>query len=119
MFIAIISIGSIAIVLFILSFFANDQFKQLENQIEQMSISTLQDTYQIKKKIKILEEELLTDELEDLDLQKPKLTPTMRRVTQMYESGESIPSIAKTTNLSEYDVYSLVKQYSNDKGGRQ
>ncbi|MFB1050354.1 hypothetical protein [Paraliobacillus sp. JSM ZJ581] len=119
MLLTLISIGIIAIVLFILSFFANDRLKQIENQVEQLSIATLQDTYQIKKKIKILEEELLTDELTSIDFQKPKLTPTMKKVTQMYESGNSIPTIAKTTNLSEYDVYSLVKQYSKDRGVKQ
>lgn len=56
-----ISIIVIAIALFVLSFFVNDRFEDLENQIEQLSISTMQDTYQMKKKIKILEEELLTD----------------------------------------------------------
>ncbi|GAB3051077.1 hypothetical protein [Virgibacillus ainsalahensis] len=62
MFYAIISIIAIAVVLFILSFFMNDKFEDLENQVEQLSITTMQDTYQVKKKIKILEEELLPDE---------------------------------------------------------
>ncbi|CQR46849.1 hypothetical protein BN1058_01126 [Paraliobacillus sp. PM-2] len=119
MLFALISIGVVAIVLMIVSFFVNDRFKQIENQVEQISLTALQDTYQMKKKIKILEEELLTDEITSLDLQKPNLTPTMKRVTQMYESGESISNIAKLTNLSEYDVYTLVKQFSKDRGVKQ
>lgn len=55
----------IAVLLFVLSFFMNDKFEDLENQIEQLSISTMQDTYQIKKKVKVLEEELLTDDISD------------------------------------------------------
>jgi len=58
-----ISIIVIGIALFILSFFTNDKFEDLENQIEQLSISTMQDTYQMKKKINVLEEELLTDDM--------------------------------------------------------
>jgi hypothetical protein len=50
------------IVLVIISFFMNDKFDEMESQLEQLSISTMQDTYQMKKKIKILEEELLSDE---------------------------------------------------------
>lgn len=63
MFIAIITILIIGIALFILSYFMNDKVAELENQLEQFSISTMQDTYQMKKKIKILEEELLPAEI--------------------------------------------------------
>lgn len=59
---AIISIVVIAVVLLILSFFMNDKFDDLESEVEQLSISTMQENYQMKKKIKILEEELLTDD---------------------------------------------------------
>ncbi|TRM12713.1 hypothetical protein FH966_13950 [Lentibacillus cibarius] len=65
MLIAIISVIVIAAVLLILSFFMNDKFDELESEIEQLSISTMQDNYQMKKKIKILEEELLTDDVSD------------------------------------------------------
>lgn len=58
-----IAIIIVAVVLFILSFFMNDKFEDLENQVEQLSISTMQDTYQMKKKIKILEEELLPEDI--------------------------------------------------------
>ncbi len=59
---AIITIIVIAVVLLVLSFFMNDKFDELESELEQFSISTMQDNYQMKKKIKILEEELLTDD---------------------------------------------------------
>jgi hypothetical protein len=61
MLFAVIAILVVAIVLFVLSFFMNDRLEDLESQLEQFSISTMQDTYQMKKKIKILEEELLTE----------------------------------------------------------
>ncbi|MBP1971771.1 hypothetical protein J2Z83_003926 [Virgibacillus natechei] len=60
---AAIAIIVVAIVLFGLSFFMNDKFEELESQVEQLSISTMQDTYQMKKKIKILEEELLPEDI--------------------------------------------------------
>ncbi|WP_099158511.1 hypothetical protein [Virgibacillus ndiopensis] len=59
----LITLIAVAIVLFVLSFFMNDKFEEIENQLEQFSISTMQDTYQMKKKIKILEEELLTEDI--------------------------------------------------------
>lgn len=63
MFFTVLAIIGVAVVLFILSFFLHDKFADMENQIEQFSITTMQDTYQIKKKIKILEEELLSDDI--------------------------------------------------------
>ncbi|MHA6250969.1 hypothetical protein [Oceanobacillus sp. CAU 1775] len=62
MLIAVIAILIIGIVLFILSYFMNDRIEDLENQLEQFSITTVQDTYQMKKKIKILEEELVPEQ---------------------------------------------------------
>ncbi|GGA68427.1 hypothetical protein [Ornithinibacillus halotolerans] len=56
-----VSIVVIAIALFILSYFMNDRFEKIESELEQLSVSTMQDTYQLKKKVKVLEEELLTD----------------------------------------------------------
>jgi low affinity Fe/Cu permease len=67
---AIIAIIGVAVILFILSFFMNDRMEDLESQLEQFSITTMQDTYQMKKKIKILEEELLTEELPDEIIEK-------------------------------------------------
>lgn len=59
---AIASIITIAVVLLILSLFMNDRFDDVESQVEQLSVTTMQDTHQLKKKVKVLEEELLTDD---------------------------------------------------------
>ncbi|GAA0445743.1 MAG: hypothetical protein ACQEWU_12700 [Bacillota bacterium] len=65
---AIITIIVIGLVLLTLSYFLNDRMEEVESQLEQFSITTMQDTYQMKKKIKILEEELLTEEFaQDLE----------------------------------------------------
>ncbi|MFS0672819.1 hypothetical protein [Ornithinibacillus sp. 179-J 7C1 HS] len=67
MIIAGITIVVIAVALFIASFFLNDRFEKIESEIEQLSISTMQETYQLKKKVKVLEEELLTEEYQEAD----------------------------------------------------
>lgn len=59
---AIASIITIAVVLLILSLFMSDRFDDVESQVEQLSITTMQDTNQLKKKVKALEQELLTDD---------------------------------------------------------
>jgi len=67
---AIITVIVVAVILFVLSFFMDDKLAELESEFEQFSITTMQETYQLKKKIKILEEELLSEELTDNDFKK-------------------------------------------------
>lgn len=47
-----------------ISFFKQDRIKQLEKQIEDNSITMMQELYKVKKKVRILEEEVM---LEDRD----------------------------------------------------
>lgn len=65
MFIAICTILVVGVVLFVLSYFMNDRLEEVENQLEQFSITSIQDTYQMKKKIKVLEEELLPRDINE------------------------------------------------------
>ncbi|RDW21922.1 hypothetical protein [Oceanobacillus chungangensis] len=60
---AVITIIVVAVVLFIISFFMNDRLEELERQVEQLSMTNMKDTYQMQKKIKVLEEELLPNDL--------------------------------------------------------
>ncbi|WP_461200587.1 hypothetical protein [Anoxybacillus sp. TBDG-1] len=50
---------SFAIILLIISFFQKDRVKEIEEQVEQLTLSTMQQLYEIKKRVKALEEELL------------------------------------------------------------
>ncbi len=59
---AIIGLFSFSIVLLVLSFFKKDKYKELENQVENLTMIVMQENYQLKKKMKVLEEELLGNE---------------------------------------------------------
>lgn len=104
----------VSIVLFVISFFMNDKFSELEGQLEQFSISTMQDTYQIKKKIKILEEELLTDDISETPTseipsslkEKPLL---IQKVYHLYQQGFTVEDISEQTNLSTHDIQTILK----------
>ncbi|MFC7060635.1 hypothetical protein [Halobacillus seohaensis] len=116
----LITLISIGIVLFIASFFMNDRLKDVEDQVEQLSIQVMQDTYQIKKKLNVLEEELLSEDLTEEILKQPRPAqsnkpPLVKTIQSMYQGGFSVERIAKETNLSEHDVQSMVRQ-SNVKG---
>ncbi|WP_221565580.1 hypothetical protein [Alkalihalobacillus sp. TS-13] len=47
------------IVLIILSFFKQNRTQQIETQLENVSIQLMKELYQINKKIKVLEEEMM------------------------------------------------------------
>lgn len=57
--IIIISLISLAVLLLILSFFQKDRISDLEKQVENLTMTVMQENYQLKKRMKILEEELL------------------------------------------------------------
>lgn len=107
----IITMGSIGIILLLISFFLNDRFKTIENQIEQMSMAQMQESYQVNKKIKILEEELLPDTL-SFDLPSNGNSNLRKQIEALIKSGKSNTEISKITKLSEYDINMIRKQLS-------
>ncbi|MGG6431228.1 hypothetical protein ACPF7I_09825 [Anoxybacillus sp. D401a] len=54
-----IGLASFAIILLLISFFQKDPVKEVEEQVEQLTLSTMQQLYEVKKRVKALEEELL------------------------------------------------------------
>lgn len=49
----------IGLVILVLSYFKEDSVKQVENQLEENSITMMQELYKVKKKIRVLEEEVM------------------------------------------------------------
>lgn len=108
--IIIIILFSISFLLFVLSFLMKDRTKELEKQIDTFSMTFMQEFYQMKKKIRILEEELLasSDEKYYLNKSSTKSNDLLTEVMEYYHSGYSIEKIAHLTTLSENEVYSLI-----------
>ncbi|MFG6114329.1 hypothetical protein ACGTN9_04025 [Halobacillus sp. MO56] len=104
---AIITTAVIGLLLFILSFFMNDRLKQLEDEVEQISISSLQETYKLKRKLNILEEELLF-QLPDKD--NDQEIPLYKQVESMVKQGYTVAQIAEKTTLQENDIRSILEQ---------
>lgn len=113
----LITLGVVGIILFVLSFFANDKYKQLQKEIEQLSIATMQESYQMNKKIKVLEEELLIDTSMSQAIQPTQrksvtslnqTSTLIQRVYQLSEQGYSTEDIAQATNLSEHDIRMII-----------
>ncbi|WP_234028556.1 hypothetical protein [Lentibacillus sp. Marseille-P4043] len=108
----LITLIAVAVILFILTFFMNDKFDDLESQFEQFSISTMQDTYQLKKKVKILEEELLTEDF-STDIQSTRTEENkpllIQKVNHLHQQGYSPEAISERTELSSNDIKAILK----------
>lgn len=110
----------LAILLLILSFFLKDPYKELKNELDQFSMQQIQDMYQLKRKIKILEEELLMD---DSEFSSPTVfSPSNKKeihailknqVWSLAKQGLTIDQIAKQSSLSSDDVQAIINEFSS------
>ena len=85
---------AVGIVLIIISFFLKDPSKQVEKDLEDLSISIYQETNGIKRRLKIVEEELLLEPNFKVQPQKPvKKTPleTFQQVASQVGASPSKP----------------------------
>lgn len=109
-----------SLLLLLFSFFRRDPYKELKEEIDQLNFQQVQEVYQMKKKIKILEEELL---ITDDDLSTTKI-PVMRKQREIHDiiknqvwalaqQGKPIEQIAAQSSLSVDEVYAILKENTN------
>lgn len=115
--------------LFILSFFLKDPYKQLRAEIDDNAMMQIQEIYLIKKKIKLLEEELLVD---DASFQPgTKLSSNLvanytppapkkeiheiikNQVWSLAQQDVSIDQIAKQASLTKEEVEAILIEMMN------
>ena len=116
--IIIISLLVLAILLFILSFFKADRVTDLERNVEEMSLQHIQDMFQLKRKIRILEEELLTPEQNHYSASRQSLNEdnTLKvneilknQVISLDQQGFSIDEISTRSTLSHNDIIQILQ----------
>ena len=118
MFIIIISLFSLSALLFILSFFYKGPEAKIEKEIEQFSLEYLQEMYQLKKRIRVLEEEIMQED----SLSEPALLNNpypvheviQNKVVHLYRQGLSIDEIAKQSALSKNEVSRILENQGGD-----
>ncbi|MBT2645947.1 hypothetical protein J7E52_04265 [Bacillus sp. ISL-34] len=116
----IILLFSLAIVLLIISFFGKDKVAKLEEDLEQMTLTYMQDIYQLKKKVKILEEEFVIQD-EPVPPVKDKSTVNSNdiepiheilkcQVLSLYSQGLSLDQIARQSSLTKEQTIAVIEQ---------
>jgi hypothetical protein len=116
----IILLFSLAIVLLIISFFGKDKVTKLEEDLEQMTLTYKQDIYQLKMKVKILEEEfVIQDDIVPPVKDKSTVNPNdiepiheilKSQVLSLHSQGLSLDQIARQSSLTKEQTISVIEQ---------
>lgn len=116
----IVLLFSLAIALLIISFFGKDKVAKLEEDLEQMTLTYMQDIYQLKKKVKILEEEfVIQDDPVPSVKDQSTVTPNdiepiheilKSQVLSLYSQGLTLDQIARQSSLTKEQTISVIEQ---------
>ncbi|WP_054712105.1 hypothetical protein [Bacillus sp. JCM 19041] len=102
-----------AIILFVLSFFKGEKSSKVEDQMEQLSISFMQELYQLKNQVRNLE---LDAEISAQDINNQTRSSShqklLREILDLHKRGYSIEGIAYETKLEDYEVERLLAPYA-------
>ncbi len=116
-----ISLLALSLILFIVSFFLKDTYKILREEIDQLSMTHIQELYMIKKKIKVLEEEILISDESfqpalsvrqpEFDTEKKGVHEIIKnQVWSLVQRGLSVEQIARQSSLTPSEVESILSE---------
>lgn len=109
----ILMISGIVVVLF--SFFVGRSKKQTEKELEELSLSFYQENNQLKRRIKVIEEELMLGTKGPSTKKQPMNTPTtinqifVSQVLSLHEQGYNLSEIAQRSTLSPKEIASIIQ----------
>ncbi|KAB2333867.1 hypothetical protein [Bacillus mesophilum] len=112
-----------SLLLFTVSIFLKDPYKNLREDIDQLTMQQVQDMYVVKKKLKVLEEELLLDEqvmpqiLNTVKAQTSAPKPEKKEIHDIIKNqvlvlskqGLSIDQIARQSSLTAEEVENILR----------
>jgi GH35 family endo-1,4-beta-xylanase len=120
--IVFICLIALSIALFITSFYLKDPYKLIQEEVDNLSLQYHQELYQVKKKLKVLEEELLVNEVElPPSVSNNKFSSSEKRaiheiiknqVRALAQQGTPIDQIAVQASLSIEEVQSILAEFA-------
>lgn len=118
----ILSLFTLAIVLLLISLLKKDKAAKLEEELEQITLTHMQDIYQLKKKVSILEEELLIQD-EPKRFTRPFSSHSVTasqpaavneilksQVLALHRQGCSLEQIEKQSTLTREQILEVLKE---------
>lgn len=110
LWIIVIILLVISIVLLLWSFFAKSNTKHLKEEFEEFSLELLQDNYDLKKRISVIEAKLnITSE--EISTSTKIHDILKKHVITLYTQGIPVEDIANQTRLSKTTVQVVVNEY--------
>lgn len=107
----IITIATISIILFVSSFFMSNRFANLEDLVEQQSITFSQDLFAIKRKVSDLDERIQTNAYVINSTGLADKTPLVtQKVYHLHQQGMTFEDIAKRTNLTVDEIQLIIEK---------
>ncbi|KPL58567.1 hypothetical protein [Rossellomorea vietnamensis] len=104
-----IGLVSFSILLLVISFFQRDRYRDIEKDMEELSMNVLQEHYKLKKRISVLEEELMLDG--DMTIHKSPINAIIKnQVLSLYKQGVNVDQITKQSTLSKQEVLSIINE---------
>ncbi|OMP67674.1 helix-turn-helix domain-containing protein [Domibacillus epiphyticus] len=98
----------------ILSFFMKDKQRKLEKDLEELSMQVLQEHYQLNKKLKIIEEELLISDPTPSTIKTSPVNQIIQnQVVALYNQGIDLQQIAGQSSLTVDQVKKILAVYQS------
>lgn len=107
-------IMALGVLLIAISFFVKDTSKKVEAEVEDLSFTVYQETSALKRRMKVIEEELLIEPIHAA----PKKNPTVvkpivheiirNQVLELHKQGYSLKEISTRSSLSVEEVKSVI-----------
>ncbi|MCY7492226.1 hypothetical protein [Bacillus safensis] len=106
--IAIIGLLVVSIILIAFSYFQREPIKEVEQELETLQLSAMQEIYKLKKKMKVLEEELLETNI--VVRKHSEVDPAIaRQIISKHQNGMSPEAIARAEHVSVEEVNMIIK----------
>ncbi|MBD7943877.1 hypothetical protein MKZ20_11605 [Psychrobacillus sp. FSL K6-2684] len=103
----------IGIILMALSFFIKDGSKKVEAEVEDLSFTLYQETSALKRRLKVIEEELLIDPIKTAPKKNVATKPVVHaiiknQVLELHKQGYSLKDISSRSSLTVEEVKSVI-----------
>ncbi|MDA1474837.1 hypothetical protein [Bacillus changyiensis] len=105
---AIIALLVVSIALIAFSYFQREPIKEVEQELETLQLSAMQEIYKLKKKMTVLEEELLDSNVVIRRTASGINQHIAKQILSKYQNGMSEEAIAKAEHVSVEDVKAII-----------
>jgi predicted Holliday junction resolvase-like endonuclease len=113
MTIMIIILFIVSIVLIGISYLQRDNVKELEQELDHLQLSAMQEIYKLKKKMRVIEEELMQNDTpfkEQATATSENDPVNTTRILAKYRQGMSLEALALSESMTVEEIRTIVEK---------